>query len=459
MIKSSFGILRTSSFRLALQSAALSAFGAILVFAIIFNASENTVRGEIDSTVASDAADVISDSREDGVSLLKSVQDETAESVGTFYALTGPDGAELAGNLTIPPKVAAFWHGDRTIRPADGIKLPRHVTAIRGVASKFADGETLYVAENASALPALNHLIRTAFVAVFGTILAIGVAGGLLVAQGALHRVDTISKTSRDIMGGDLSRRIPLTGTGDEFDRLAENLNAMLDRIQALMENLRQVSNDIAHDLRSPLARLREYLELSRQNAQEPATRHAFDEGILQVDSALNIFGAMLRIAEIEAGARRRDFQAVDISKLLADLAETFETVADSEGMTMAVTIAPGLAAIGDRELLTQMFVNIIENAIRHSPAGSHINMTAEADPAGWLSVMIGDNGPGIPLHEYKRVLKRFVRLDASRHSPGSGLGLSLVAAVVELHQGQIDLSDNNPGLKVVVTLTREPEG
>jgi signal transduction histidine kinase len=233
----------------------------------------------------------------------------------------------------------------------------------------------------------------------------------------------------------------------------------MLDRIQALMENLRQVSNDIAHDLRSPLARLREYLELSRQNAQEPATRHAFDEGILQVDSALNIFGAMLRIAEIEAGARRRDFQAVDISKLLADLAETFETVADSEGMTMAVTIAPGLTAIGDRELLTQMFVNIIENAIRHSPAGSHINMTAEADPAGWLSVMIGDNGPGIPLHEYKRVLKRFVRLDASRHSPGSGLGLSLVAAVVELHQGQIDLSDNNPGLKVVVTLTREPEG
>jgi signal transduction histidine kinase len=339
------------------------------------------------------------------------------------------------------------------MKPEDGIILPPHITAIRGLATKLENGNVLYVAENASALHALNHLIRNAFVAVFGTILAMGVGGGMFVARQTLTRVEAMSKTSQDIMGGDLSRRIPLNGTGDEFDRLASNLNTMLERIEVLMENVRQVSNDIAHDLRSPLARLREHLELSRQPTLEPKTCIAFDEGITQVDSALSIFAAMLRVAEIEAGARRRDFKTIDLSALLFDLTETFETVADAEDMKLSSQIVPDLYVTGDQELLTQMFVNIIENAIRHSPCGSRIFVVAQHKPPDFIEIEISDNGPGIPASEYTRVLKRFVRLDASRQSPGTGLGLSLVAAVVELHNGQIKLSGNEPGLRVSIDL------
>jgi signal transduction histidine kinase len=280
-----------------------------------------------------------------------------------------------------------------------------------------------------------------------------GVGGGMFVARQTLTRVEAMSKTSQDIMGGDLSRRIPLNGTGDEFDRLASNLNTMLERIEVLMENVRQVSNDIAHDLRSPLARLREHLELSRQPTLEPKTCIAFDEGITQVDSALSIFAAMLRVAEIEAGARRRDFKTIDLSALLFDLTETFETVADAEDMKLSSQIVPDLYVTGDQELLTQMFVNIIENAIRHSPCGSRIFVVAQHKPPDFIEIEISDNGPGIPASEYTRVLKRFVRLDASRQSPGTGLGLSLVAAVVELHNGQIKLSGNEPGLRVSIDL------
>lgn len=450
-----FQILRTSSFRLALQNALLSTFGAIIVFAIILGASRNAITSELDSTVLSEQADVIADARDEDSSMLASVQEATRESDGTFYALTGPGGIVLAGNLVISPQAARAWQtGRRTLRREDGVALPPHLTAIRGLATSLPGGETLYVAENASALRALGHLISDAFLGVFGTLLVIGVGGGTLVARQTMRRVDAMSSTAREIMAGDLSRRIPANGSGDEFDRLATNLNAMLARIQILMENIRQVSNDIAHDLRSPLARLREHLELAGRTALDLPARSAFEEGITQVDTALGIFGAMLRIAEIEAGARRRDFRAVDLAKLLRDLAETFETVADAEGRKLSAEIAADLHVWGDAELLTQMFVNLIENAIRHTPRLSRIRLEARHEPDR-VRVCIADNGPGIPPGEYRRVLQRFVRLDASRHSPGTGLGLALVAAVVELHDGNIEFSDNAPGLKVAVIFKR----
>jgi signal transduction histidine kinase len=450
-------LLRISSFRLALQVAALSIFGALVVFTIIHHASEVTVRAELDSTVSSELADVMSDARDDR-SILESVQVAATEGEGTFYALTGPDGALLAGNLRVTPQAAKLWHGWHTTRRDQGIALPAHVTAVRGLATRLDNGDTVYVAENASALHALDHLLTKAFLAVFGIILTLSVAGGLIAARSTLKQVDAISNTTRDIMNGDLSRRIALSGTGGEFDRLSDNLNTMLERIQILMENIRQVSNDIAHDLRSPLARLREHLELSRQNSLEPATQLAFDEAIVQTDSALSIFAAMLRIAEIEAGSRRRNFMYVNVSTLLSDLAETFETVAESESKIWSARIAPDLNINGDAELLTQMVVNVIENAIRHSPPGSYISMTAQPMNAGSIKITISDNGLGIPPHERSRVLQRFVRLDASRHMPGTGLGLALVAAVIELHNGEIHLENNEPGLKVAIHLHQGDE-
>jgi signal transduction histidine kinase len=445
-------LLRSSSFRLALQTAGLFAAGALLVFAIIYHAAQATVRAAIDATVAGEQADIISDMQDDNKPIIQSVRDAVEDSAGTFYALTGPDGAMRAGNLTITPQAAAIWQGWRTLRPQDGLALPRRITAIRGLAARQSDGDTLYVAENASALQALNHLITQAFLAVFGSILVLGLLGGATVARGTFRRIEAISETSRDIMRGDLSRRIPLTGSGDEFDRLADSLNAMLDRIQALMENIRQVSNDIAHDLRSPLARLREHLEVCARDARDSAIRAAFDEAILQVDAALGIFAALLRIAEIEAGARRRDFRKLDLTHLLTDLADTFETVAEAEAIRLSTAIEPGLIVQGDRDLLTQMLVNIIENAIRHGGAGNDIRIQA-GHHSGQLAICIADHGPGVPAHERARILQRFVRLEKSRHSPGTGLGLPLAAAVAELHDGRIALGDNYPGLRVTITL------
>jgi signal transduction histidine kinase len=448
-------ILRTSSFRLAVQSAVLFAFGALVVFAVIYNATEVTVRAELDNTVTGETADIISDVRDDHKSIIDSVEDAISESAGTFYVLTGPDHTALAGNLVMTRETASIWQGWHTIDRHDGLDLPRHITAIRGLATRLPGGDILYVAENASALHALKHLIAQAFLAVFGALLALGLIGGLWVARGTFRRVEAISDTTRDIIHGDLSRRIALVGSGDEFDRLAENLNVMLERIQALMENVQQVSNDIAHDLRSPLARLREHLELAQQKTREAETRVAFEAGIEQVDSALSIFAAMLRIAEVEAGARRRDFANIDLSALLRDLSDTFETVADAQGAHLSSDIANDLHVTGDRELLIQMFVNIIENAIHHSPAGSRVVMTARSSGAERLEVVIADDGPGIPATERTRVLKRFVKLDAARHRRGTGLGLPLAVAVVELHNGGIDLTDNNPGLRVTIGLHR----
>jgi signal transduction histidine kinase len=446
-------LLRISSFRLALQSAALSAVAALIVFALIYHASLVTLRAELDNAVTAETADIQSDVRDDGKPLIESVNDAISESAGTFYALISPAGVELAGNYAITKTTRAIWRNRRTLDHDDGIDLPRHITAIRGLATSFPNGDTLYVAENASSLHALKHLIAGAFLAVFGAILTLGLLGGLWVARGTLRRVEAISDTTRDIIHGDLSRRIALMGTGDEFDRLAENLNTMLERIEALMDNVRQVSNDIAHDLRSPLARLREHLELAKRETEDTKTRIAFDEGIEQVDTALSIFAAMLRIAEVEAGARRRDFANVDLSALLRDLSDTFETVADPEGIFLSSDIPDGLRVPGDRELLTQMFVNIIENAIHHSPAGTKICITSRAAGGDCCEIMIADTGPGIPEADRARVLKRFVKLDASRHSGGTGLGLPLAVAVVELHQGSMILGDNHPGLRVSIRL------
>jgi signal transduction histidine kinase len=222
------------------------------------------------------------------------------------------------------------------------------------------------------------------------------------------------------------------------------------------MENLKQVTNDIAHDLRSPLARLRERLELAQRETRDPVMQAVFDDALSQVDGCLGIFAAMLRIAEVEAGARRRGFAPVDVSALLTGLAETFETVAEASNHIFHADIADGLSLHGDAELLTQMVVNVIENAIQHTPPGAHITLSARRN-LGSLEVSIADNGPGVPAHERVRVLQRFVRLDTARHQAGSGLGLSLVHAVAALHDGDVTLLENAPGLKVVLHLACPP--
>jgi signal transduction histidine kinase len=264
-----------------------------------------------------------------------------------------------------------------------------------------------------------------------------------------VRRVETISQTSRDIMAGDLSRRIPIRGSDDEFDRLSASLNAMLDRIETLMHELREVTSDIAHDLRTPLTRLRQRIELaSRRSTAPEELRAALENSAADVDDILETFAALLRIAQIEAHTNASELAPLDLSEVLSDMVETYQSVAEERTQRVAVEVPQGLSIAGDRELLFQLFSNLIENAIRHCPAGATITVSAHASPQG-VDVAIADDGPGIPADLREKVFQRFYRLERSRTTEGTGLGLSLAAAIAKLHGASIELADNNPGLKV----------
>jgi signal transduction histidine kinase len=275
-------------------------------------------------------------------------------------------------------------------------------------------------------------------------------AGGAAMSLSLLRRIEAVSQTSRDIVGGALQRRIPERGTGDEFDHLAASLNAMFDRIQTLMEGLRQVSNDIAHDLRTPLTRLRQRLELAQRGGGD--ARAVIERAILDVDSILETFGALLRIAQIESGARSAGFSRLDLADVLDTVIEIHQSAIDESGRIFEARIGPALNVDGDRELLTQLFANLLDNALRHSPTNARVALTATRRGER-IVVSIADRGPGIPAEFRGKVLQRFFRLEGSRSTPGSGLGLSLAHAIASLHESELVLTDHDPGLCVTVSL------
>ncbi len=449
-------LVRMASFRLAVLGMLLSSLGAIIVFALIYAAIDHTVRGEFVAAVHDERIELLTDMRQNHWSLARAVRQAIRESPDMFFVGASPGQRIIAGNLPIRG-IRPGWHEFNRL---DGVPLPAGVQAIYGAATVMPDGETLFIGKNASWLIALNTRIAYVFGSVFGAMTMLGLLASLLIAHSSLQRVRAISDASREIMAGDLCRRIKLYGRDDELDRLTEDLNAMLARMQGLVENVRQVSNDIAHDLRSPLTRLRERLERARDAPAHRQAAPAFEAALAQVDQIVGVFNALLRIAEIEARVSRSGFTRLDITAITAMLAEAYETVADDKGQSLAVAVEDGLAVEGDRDLLIQMLTNLIENAIRHSPPGAAITLSARALPkadmkSGMVALAVADDGPGVPEADRARVLQRFVRLDAARRSPGNGLGLALVAAVVALHEGVVTLGDNAPGLRVTVRLPR----
>ena len=246
---------------------------------------------------------------------------------------------------------------------------------------------------------------------------------------------------------------MPASGTGDEFDQLAGTLNRMLDQIELLMEGVRDVSNAIAHDLRTPLARLRNSLdEMNTGRLPREAWPQAVDRAIAELDGLLDTFNALLRIAEVESGARRAAFGAVALAPLLHDVADVYAALAEERQLSIAVAVAPEARAFGDRQLLSQAVANLIDNAIKHSRPGGRIEVAATAID-GDIEITVADNGPGIPEAERANVTRRYYRLERSRNTPGSGLGLALVAAVAKLHDGTLVLSNNAPGLRAAIRL------
>jgi signal transduction histidine kinase len=295
---------------------------------------------------------------------------------------------------------------------------------------------------------------------------ALGAIGALFVARRVLKRMDDMNTSAQGIMAGDLTRRLPVSGSGDELDRLAEGLNEMLGRISELMAGLQEVSDNIAHDLRTPLTRLRNHAEAALAFGGDAATyRQALEKTIEESDQLIRVFNALLLIARAEAGGDLGPLQPLDLGEAARSVAELYEPIAEEEGVALTVRAEDGLKVRGNRELIGQAIANLVDNALKYGApqkgdAAAKPDVVIAARRAGESVVLtVADRGTGIAPEDRARVLDRFVRLEGSRSRPGSGLGLSLAAAVARMHGGAVELEDNQPGLRVRLTLpaTNDP--
>jgi signal transduction histidine kinase len=442
-------VFRTSSFRLTLLYAALTGVSYLVLFGVVFWSTAYFMERQIDASVAGELTEIQANVQSGDLQALQEVvRALNSRSPDYFYLLQDAHGRVLAGNLPAAEPVAGVrqWPGQARQRRSA-------FSGIRGRGLIVGDGAYLFVGLSTAQLHEMKNVVERAFLWGLSLAVLLAVAGGAAMSLAVLRRIEAVSQTSRDIVGGDLQRRIPDRGSGDEFDHLAASLNAMLNRIQKLMEDLRQVSNDIAHDLRTPLTRLRQRLELAqRRGGTALETGAVLDEALRDIDSILETFGALLRIAQIEGGARKAGFAELDLGELLRTVTEVYQSSLEEKSQTLEVRIDAGLHVKGDRELLTQMFANLLENAVRHSPPHAQVELSAQRRDAA-IEVSIADNGPGIPPELRHKVLQRFFRLEASRSTPGNGLGLSLAEAIARLHDSELVLSDHEPGLRVNVHL------
>jgi signal transduction histidine kinase len=356
----------------------------------------------------------------------------------------------LVGNLMLAPETPIGWQdiGSPGTAPANGSQQ-------RVLVVDVGNSARLAVGDNFRMVDEITRALVRAFVWVLAGFLVVGLVGGWLVSASFLKRIEEITKTADGIVGGDMERRIPIRGTNDDFDRLAATLNRMLDRISSLLENLRQVSNDIAHNLKTPLTRLRNRLIAAKSNGHDQSA--AMSAAIDDTEEILETFSALLRIAQIESGIRRSGFRELDLSSLFEMVADDFRPVAEANKKTLTANVEPGIMASGDKELLVQMLANLLENAIRHTPAGTGIILSLAKTNDGFTA-SVADNGPGVPFNERERIFRRFYRLEPSRTTQGSGLGLSLVAAIADLHGLNLVVKDNGPGLSVSLGISRLPD-
>jgi signal transduction histidine kinase len=318
---------------------------------------------------------------------------------------------------------------------------------LRALATHLSDGSILIVADERRRSDEILRRIITAFAWALGATIALGVVGGLWLSAQFLHRIDVMRRAAQGLMAGDWSRRIPLASVEDDLSALARTFNRLFARIEKLLLANKHVSADIAHDLRKPLSRVLRRLETARSGEGGPtATAAAIEGATAEVEGVLETFDALLRIGQIEAGARRAGFQS--LAEIARDVADAFRPTAEEQGRALVIRLDAPLPLQGDRELLAQMIANCLDNALTHTPPGVGVEMEGRLGPSG-VTLNVADHGPGVSQEDLAKLFEPFFRGDASRASPGSGLGLSLVAAVAELHGLACSVSDNLPGLKI----------
>jgi len=452
-------ILRSASFRLPLLYAVLFILSAAVLFVSVYWTATAAMQNDMAAVLRSEAYQLAEVHRRSGLAglaeqITRRINFRTKGPI--FYLLQAPSRRVVVGNLPgMPPVNGAIDFEPDQPQPEIDPDRPGERAKLTGFGLTLPDGSFLLVAQDANRLVDMQRAIIRAFAWSGGLTLLLAIAGGALLGSNFLRRIDTITRTSRAIMEGDLSARIPVRGTHDEIDQLVASLNAMLARIQQLMDGLRQVSSDIAHDLRTPLGRLRQRLEDARERATTTADyESATDAAIEEADSLLETFSALLRIAQVEAGAQKSAFAPFDVSALLKSLGETYQPVAEDSHRALDVRIEEGAMLTGDRQLIAQLISNLLENALRHTPEGTRVRLDLHRQGDGF-EIEVADNGPGIPDTEHDKVFDRFYRLDRSRSTSGSGLGLAMVKAIAGLHGLTIQLEDAKPGLRVVLQTAR----
>lgn len=383
-----------------------------------------------------------------------------------IYYLADPSGQLIVGNVTdLPPEVLAepgtYSFNYSKQRPFDDPGADDPSPQRQGYAmvrsEKLNSGLILVVGRDVVERRGFTAIVLQWFAVGAGGILLFSLVAGVVTAVRVLRRIDTISSTSNKIMSGNLSERVPVTGRNDEFDALATNLNLMLDRIEKLMQGMKEVTDNVAHDLKTPLTRLRNHAEAALRDGQGEETRkQALETTIEESDKLIKTFNALLMIARAEAGTPSGALSEIDLSAVVADVAELYGPLAEDEGLALETDIAEGIKVNGNRELLGQALVNLIENALKYyepeDGKAGRITVSLKRDGSR-VRIEVADNGPGIAAEDRGRVVERFVRLEKSRTEPGSGLGLSLVAAVAQLHRGELRLEDNAPGVRAVIEL------
>lgn len=488
-------LFRTTVFKLSLVYLVIFALGASAVIGWVAWSVRHLVDQQIGVAIKAEINGLSEQYAQGGISRLVFIVDRrTRQPNASLYLVTNFQGLAITGNVAaLPPNVLDKpgvretlyqRHGEATMHRmamARIFVLPGGFRLLVG--RDLGDRETLYQVMGRALLTSLFWLI------------VIGMLGGLFVARRVLQRVDAMNDSARTIMLGNLEGRLPINGSNDELDRLAQNLNAMIARINDLMVGMRDVSDNIAHDLKTPLTRLRSHAERTLATAKSTGEyQGALEKVIEESDLLIKIFNALLMIARVETGTEREGLKPFDAGEIAHDLAEMYEPVADDAGFDLAVDAGKDLVVHGSRELVGQVVANLLDNAIKYGvPAKATATQEPRKSPAmagagipeepslplvdgqaganrprlaisvqrrgSDIEISVADNGPGIPEADRERVLDRFVRLEWSRSKPGSGLGLSLAAAVARLHNGKLKLEDNHPGLRVTLVLPAENNG
>lgn len=452
-------IMKTTAARLSALYLLLFAACAVALVIYVTSLSTRMLETQTREAITEEVNGLARAYQRGGLPALVRVMNVRARQPGAnLYLITDPNGLILSGNVeSLQPGVLdqSGWT-DRPFlyRRFGGAEASdREHTAVAHVI-RLPNRMILLVGRDLGEPEQFRRVMRRALVAALGMMGLGALVIWYFVGRRALKRIDSVSEASRSIMGGDLSRRLPVTGAGDEFDRLSENLNAMLDRIAALNDGLKQVSANIAHDLKTPLTRLRNRAEAAlNANADPAATREALERTIVESDQLIRTFNAILMISRLEAGSSAESISQVDLAAIVADVVELYEPLAEEEGVALTAKIKEAATVQGNRELIGQALSNIIDNAIKYSAGATEsptvtVSLVREAKA---VRLVVTDNGPGIPAEDRERATERFVRLEASRSQPGSGLGLSLAKAVMTFHGGRLELSGNGQGLSVAM--------